>query len=414
MKTKNKISIIIVTQILIIIASFLALVYFEQERTLLGNTINVAGKNRLLTVTSNSELKDILTSNLTAEEYQSINNLEKNIYFLKYGGNDNGLSLKPINPIFENDIELLEKKFLDYKTLALNVISTTSPSSEYKVSLIEFDTKTDELLFVSNEITNKLSSYDKELSELMLFLELLLLVLNIGLHIFVALMIVAILKFDSMQLLKAEKLSMIGELSARISHDLRNPLSVIKMAINAIQKNEQLNPQSMENVKIIQKSISRMNHQINDVMNYVKTTPLQLTKNKISEIIGDALIYSNVPKTVTVECHKANTEILCDKEKIFIVLINLIKNAIEAMEEKGKLIIEIKTLPTVTEVVVENTGPSIPTDELNSIFEPLFTTRNQGTGLGLATCKNIISEHKGKIFAKNNPTRFIISLPNEN
>ena len=410
METKTKISIIISIQILIIITSFLILIHFEQERIFLGNSINAAGKNRLLTVISNHEIRDSLALNLPEEKYHGIDNLEKNIFLLKYGGNEKELSLKPINPIFESDMKLLEKKFFDYKTLALNVINNAN--SEYRPDLLEFETKTSELLLVSDQITNKLSLYDNKLSEQMTFLQLTLLSINVSLHLLLILIIISILKLEAKKLLKVEKLSVIGELSARIGHDLRNPLSIIKMAITVIQKKEQLNPQSLENLKIIQNSISRMTHQIDDVMNYVKTAPLELSKNKIYEIIEDAMIYSDIPKTVIVEYPKKNNEIFCDKEKIFIVLVNLFENAIEAMQEKGKITVKIKTLSNDTEIIVENTGPPIPTNDLSSIFEPLFTTRRKGTGLGLTTCKNIITEHKGNIYAKNHPTRFIISLPN--
>ncbi len=93
------------------------------------------------------------------------------------------------------------------------------------------------------------------------------------------------------------------------------------------------------------------------------------------------------------------------------VLVNIIINAIQAMNEKGKITISLLSNPHDWEIKISNSGPPIPTGIVDKIFEPLFTTREKGTGLGLATCKNIISEHKGLIYAKNNPTTFVIKLP---
>lgn len=397
-------------QITIIVSSFLILAYYEQERTLFGNSINVAGKNRLLTIVSNTEIKHDLVSG-TKEKYESLNSLESNIYFLKEGGYEDELQLKPIPVIFENDIKLLEKTFSKYKDSSLTLLRTEKSSNEYDANLLKFETNTQTLLLVADNFTDSLSEYDKQISELMLFLEMLLLITNVALHLILILMIISIFRSESIKLVKTEKFVTIGELSARIAHDLKNPLSIVIMALDLIQKNENLNPQSIEKIKIAQKAVLRMDHQINDVMNYVRTSPLKLTTNKIDEIIQEALIHTNIPKTISVEYTKNQKEIFCDKDKMIIVLINIFKNACDAIQGKGKLTINIQSQPQNLQIEIENSGPPIPPKDLKSIFTSLFTSRSHGTGLGLATCKNIISEHNGTISALNHPTRFIINLP---
>ena len=398
-------------QVSILISSFLILFYYEQERILLGNSINTAGKNRLLTITSSNEIKDSLMTNTIQEKNQSISNLKNNIHFLKVGGNKGEFQLKPMPAIFEDDIIELEKAFSDYKNTSIDFLRTEISSDEYRVHLSEFEISTQKLLLISDNITNNLSEYDQQFSKLMIFLEMMLLSINVLLHLFLIFMLISIFRKESDRLVKNEKFVSIGELSARIAHDLRNPLSLIKMAISIIQKNEDLNPQSIEKIRVIEKSISRMSHQIDDVMAYVRTSDLQKTKNNINEIMEESLLRANLPKTICVEYMSTMTRILCDKERIIIVLVNLFANANDAMEGKGKLTIKTQSHPNTFEIIVENSGASIPPENLESIFSPLFTTRNHGTGLGLATCKNILTEHKGTISASNNPTRFIINIP---
>lgn len=170
-------------------------------------------------------------------------------------------------------------------------------------------------------------------------------------------MIISIFAKESDRRVKNEKFASIGQLSARIAHDLRNPLSIIKMATNIIQKNEELTPESVEKIRIIEKSISKMSHQINDVMSYVRTSPLQKTKHKINEIIEESLLRADIAKTISVEYMPTLNRIFCDKERIIIVLVNLLANANDAMEGKGKLTIKTQSYPNAFEIIVENSGP---------------------------------------------------------
>ncbi|MDH3501221.1 MAG: HAMP domain-containing histidine kinase, partial [Nitrosopumilus sp.] len=187
--------------------------------------------------------------------------------------------------------------------------------------------------------------------------------------------------------------------------------STIKMGLELIKNKENLSSSSHEKIKMIDSAIFRMTHQIDDVLDYVRTTPLNSTRCKIDEIIEESIIRSNLPETIRVEFEKSSVEVECDKEKIIIVFVNLFKNAKEAMNGKGELIIKIKSLPQNLQIIIENSGPPIPSKNLDSIFLPLFTTKSTGTELGLATCKSIISQHNGTILVVNDPTRFVITIP---
>jgi signal transduction histidine kinase len=124
-------------------------------------------------------------------------------------------------------------------------------------------------------------------------------------------------------------------------------------------------------------------------------------------------VIENVQTTDDVEIHlpKNNPQIICDIDKLEIVFVNLITNAVEAINGVGSINIYAKTTPNNIVIEIEDSGPGIMEEDLEKIFEPLFTTKQSGTGLGLSSCKNIIERHRGEISVRNNPTTFTIKLP---
>lgn len=220
------------------------------------------------------------------------------------------------------------------------------------------------------------------------------------------------------EVLKAERLSAIGELSGRLAHDLRNPLSVMKMSIDLIKQHPADAKLSdgviIKRLDLIEKSIERISHQVDDVLGYVRNSPLKLELVSLRNLILGSIDKINVPGDVQVTVAAHDEKINCDIIKMDAVFINLIINAIQSMERGGK--IEIKIYSQYDDVLIDfiDSGSGIPEDSIAKIFEPLFTTKQKGTGLGLASCKNIVEQHGGKITVKNNPTTFTIRLPKNN
>jgi two-component system sensor histidine kinase HydH len=217
------------------------------------------------------------------------------------------------------------------------------------------------------------------------------------------------------EMLKTEKLQTIGELAARIAHDLRNPLSIIKSSLEIIRiKNPELYEKSLVEFDRITKSMTRVTHQVDNVLDFVRPKRLLLEKAKICKIIENSISKSNIPEEVKIITPKLDYDLVCDEEKLEILFINLISNALQAMGGKGR--IEIRVFdngPNIT-IEVEDSGGGIPDHLLPRIFEPLFTTRQIGTGLGLPSCKTIVEQHGGKISVKTTlgkGTTFIIELP---
>lgn len=215
--------------------------------------------------------------------------------------------------------------------------------------------------------------------------------------------------------LKAERLSAIGELSGRLAHDLRNPLSVMKMSIDLIKQHPADAKISdsiiTKRLDLIEKSIERISHQVDDVLGYVRNSPLKLDTVSLRTMILGSIDKITVPHDVTIHTSDSDVIANCDSVKFDAVFVNLIINAIQAMPHGGT--IEIKIKSDHDDVIIDfiDSGIGIPQEFMNKIFDPLFTTKQKGTGLGLASCKNIVEQHNGKISVKNNPTTFSIRLP---
>lgn len=213
-----------------------------------------------------------------------------------------------------------------------------------------------------------------------------------------------------------DRLVHIGELTSRITHDMRNPLTVIINYATMIQKNSKnkLDKKSLDQLALIESEARKMHHQIEDVLNYVKLPPLKLQSYSLHDILKKVI--ENVQTTDDVEIHlpKNNPQIICDIDKLEIVFVNLITNAIEAINGAGSININARSTPDEIVIEIEDSGPGISEEDLDKIFEPLFTTKQSGTGLGLSSCKNIIERHRGTISVTNSPTTFTIRLPRLN
>ena len=212
--------------------------------------------------------------------------------------------------------------------------------------------------------------------------------------------------------LKNEKLTTIGQLAARIAHDLRNPLTVLQgsMSLAKIKPTTDLNEISKRNDRM-DRAISRMSHQINNVLDFVKIKEPVINEVTMSSIINSTLEHVELPATVTIQKEGVDYTLGCDANLLEIVFVNIITNAVHAMNSTGT--ITVRTTEQVDQVTIEieNNGPEIPKELLEHIFEPLFTTKMTGTGLGLVSCNTIIKQHKGTITAHNNPTKFVIKIP---
>ena len=187
------------------------------------------------------------------------------------------------------------------------------------------------------------------------------------------------------------------------------------MSIDLLKQSPADSKLSDENVtkriNLIEKSIDRISHQVDDVLGYVRNSPLNLENISLRELVQNSIDKVNVPNDVKIELPKNNVNIDCDILKIDAVFINLIINSIQAMHDGGKIEIKISNKDNLAVLEFIDSGDGIPDENISKVFEPLFTTKQKGTGLGLASCKNIVEQHQGEISVENNPTTFTIILP---
>lgn len=209
-----------------------------------------------------------------------------------------------------------------------------------------------------------------------------------------------------------DRLVHIGELTSRITHDMRNPLTVIINYSMMIRKNSRnrLDKKSLDQLALIEDEARKMYHQIEDVLNYVKLPPLKTHPYSLHDILKKVIERIHTDD-VEINLPKNNPQIICDIDKLEIVFINLITNSIEAMKGSGTLTISAWEEGNHVLIEFEDSGQGIAKEHISRIFEPLFTTKTSGTGLGLASCKNIIERHGGTISFQNKPARFTIKLP---
>jgi signal transduction histidine kinase len=207
------------------------------------------------------------------------------------------------------------------------------------------------------------------------------------------------------ELLKAERLSVLGQLTATVAHELRNPLSAIRNSLFTVKELAANAGVKLDRpVGRMERGIERCDRIISDLLEYTRNRELHRTCLRFDRWLADVLGEQSLPAPVEIatELGAGELAVAADADRIRRVVINLVENAAQALAEmpadREKCIL-VRTSGTAGEVVltIEDTGPGIPPDNLGRIFEPLFSTKSFGTGLGLPTVKQIVNQHGGTI-----------------
>ena len=226
------------------------------------------------------------------------------------------------------------------------------------------------------------------------------------------------LKETEERLIRAEKLAVLGELGATLGHELRNPLCALENAVFFLKTklNRIQDEKIMKHLDIMDEEIATSNKIINDILTFCRVKEPQLTKVNICNAVKGSLAKVHVPDNIDV-CINIKDDlppVTADEIQLKQVFSNIILNAIQAMSDKGVLTITGHQKDTLVEVGIFDTGKGIPKENLNKIFEPLFSTKAQGTGLGLSVCQRIIEMHQGNIDIESETekgTKFFVQLP---
>lgn len=411
MKSKSKITLIVLAQIALIMGSFLSVAIWESQFSLIGNSINVAGKNRLLTSQFLSEVKDHAYVKLPdSDPDYHLKQLEENILFLKNGGENVNLKLNPLDERFHGD---WEKVYSNFQLLETNYQSFKALPNDQLSPFDIYSLETDSMILISSSdnLVEKMGILIDDVSETLITIQIILLIVNVAAHVGLIYLITIIFRKEFETTLKVEKLATLGELSSRLAHDMRNPLSVMKMSTQLI-KSKIPEQETAEKLDVIEKGIARMSHQIDDVMDFVRTKEPDLKLWDVKSVLEDCFSRFVLPDSVRLTLPQKSTLIKCDRAQIEILFINLISNSLDSIKNNGAIRVNVRSNEYETKIDFIDTGDGIPEDKLEEIFDPLVTFKEKGTGLGLASCKNIVNNHKGTISATNNPTTFSVILPN--
>ena len=222
---------------------------------------------------------------------------------------------------------------------------------------------------------------------------------------------------------KQEKLAALGEMAARVAHELRNPISVIGGFLRRLKKHAD-NPELRDRyIEILIGEVKRLEGIVSEILEFSRDArKLDFSEFDIIELIREVyLLYEERFEGKKVDFSmisaKDEVEIFADRSRIKQVLINLIQNALDAVPEGGKIRVTVEDLEDRVRVEVWNNGDPIPPDIKEKIFTPFFTTKVHGTGLGLPISKKIIEdEHNGKIWVESSEERgtaFIFEIPKE-
>ncbi len=224
------------------------------------------------------------------------------------------------------------------------------------------------------------------------------------------------------QLIRSEKLAAIGQLASGVGHELRNPLGAIKNAVFYVRRkvaNTDLpttEPRVPEFLGIIDEEVNTANKVITDLLGFSRVAKPTVSPVSIAGVTEDALKHTPLPENVDLarDIDENLPMVMVDADQIQQVFINIILNALQAMTEGGRLDIWARSREEFVEVEFTDTGSGIPESVMDKIFDPLFTTKAKGVGLGLSVCKGILERHGGDIRVESRVgkgTTFTVSLP---
>ncbi len=221
------------------------------------------------------------------------------------------------------------------------------------------------------------------------------------------------------QMSRAEHLATLGELAAGLAHEIRNPLAGIAGVIEIIGRDLPSTSPARAVVKDVRQEITQINRILTDLLETARPHPPQVCVSNLNTTVEHAVMLARqqvISKPIKIELQQAPdlTEVEHDSDQIHQVLLNLLLNAVQAMEGAGMVRVEIGSREDYASVIVSDTGRGIPPQNIPNIFRPFYTTKGNGTGLGLSLARRIVEEHHGRIEVSSvvgKGSKFTVLLP---
>ena len=218
---------------------------------------------------------------------------------------------------------------------------------------------------------------------------------------------------------RLDRLAALGEMSAVVAHEIRNPIAGISAGVDYLSRNAPPGSPEQQGAEMIQGEIERVNRIVEDILFVARPLKLNRVQQPLAPIVTTVLQRNQVQLKacqVRVAVHIAGDlpELELDGQRLEQVFGNLINNAVQAMRQGGQINISASTLNNQIIINVTDTGPGITPGQLSRIFDPFYTTKAKGTGLGLSVAQRIIEAHQGTIAVDSQPGQgasFTVSLP---
>ena len=228
------------------------------------------------------------------------------------------------------------------------------------------------------------------------------------------------------EVLRSKTLSTLGAFTAELAHEIKNPLNamhiqmaLLERAIQEIPKISEISKKDLlETVSVVQKELIRLNEFVEECLHFSKTGELNKSYVDIYEILNE-IVSLLTPQAqlngiqVELEVHSALPKIKVDRDKIKQAILNIMINGVEAMPDGGKLRVSVKRNGNEILISCQDTGPGIPDEVKDKIFDLFYTTKDGGTGIGLSFAQNIIQAHGGVIRLEqtHKGSKFVIAIP---
>ena len=226
------------------------------------------------------------------------------------------------------------------------------------------------------------------------------------------------------RLIRQEKLATIGQMAGSIAHELRNPLGAVKNSIFYLkrlyhkQNFDASNPKVEEHLNLIEQELEISERVISDLLQMTRIKAVQRRQTHLRQILAEAAKRCQLPAQIQLNMDLVDDSCLvwADTAQLRQVLMNLLTNAAQAIDREGIITVRAKSVAEedATLIEVEDNGRGIERDALGKIFDPLYTSKTTGTGLGLSLCKQIIENHQGSITVRSRPgcgTTVTLALP---
>jgi len=222
------------------------------------------------------------------------------------------------------------------------------------------------------------------------------------------------------QLIRADRLAAMGELTAGVAHEVRNPLGIIRASVQLLEEAQCKPERIAEASTVIKQEIDRLDKVIKALLDFGRPSKPTLVRTDLLDVLSDVVLFtrrfaSRADVEIVERYPHALPSVMADPDQLKQVFVNLISNAVQAMEPSGGTItLAAQADGGFVTVRVEDDGPGMAPEDLSKVFDPFYSRREGGTGLGLTIVHRIVDEHDGHIEVESVPgegTVFTVSLP---